>query len=295
MSVVALSRYSWPLLRDGSHVQFGLDATTAGVLHVDHAAQVVAALCPLADAPEELCTLSSRLVAAGMDAHDAAIVLSDLLAYGIIHPVPETPTVIIVGRSPLADALAALTDSLSFTVRRPLAQEDLRSYLSYSAPGTPVVLADQLAYTRTIAPAIVAGADIIIPAAIMDARGVVGPLRMWGSGPCPMCRDLHRSQADPGWHRVAPDYGPAAQRADPVLVAATAARAAAWLSILSGLPAPPGWPHSTPLPGDVITVDPYGTTTASQCHTHRLCPLCRAAHGAPRVPAELPKSLQGLK
>ena len=138
----------------------------------------------------------------------------------------------------------------------------------------PVIVADRLAHSKAMAPMLSRFARTWVPGAIVDQRGMVGPVRMDGRGPCPLCADLHRTDVDGFWHRVVTQMPGGPSQPDPVVVAAAAARLAAWALALCGAPAPPGRPPVIPAPGQVVTVDPYGGDESDTWGTHRRCPVC---------------------
>jgi hypothetical protein len=103
-----------------------------------------------------------------------------------------------------------------------------------TGPGTDLRTADRL---------LRAGVPHLI-ARVRETTGVVGPLVLPGRSSCQRCHDLHRTDRDPAWPRIAAQLsGAARSRAAPcdtVLATAVAAHAALQvLAYLDGDPAPP--------------------------------------------------------
>jgi len=263
-------------LRGRDAVQFGLDATRAGIVETTHAPMLVAGLLS-ARRPRTRSELRTVLHEAGLGREAAASLLDDLEVYRILVPVTEYQ-VVLLGRGRLAEATSALLRGSGVTVRQPVKGESEFVYLAEADidrdPPVPVIVADRLAHSKAMAPMLSRFARTWVPGAIVDQRGMVGPVRMDGRGPCPLCADLHRTDVDGFWHRVVTQMPGGPSQPDPVVVAATAARLAAWALALCGAPAPPGRPPVIPAPGQVVTVDPYGGDESDTWGTHRRCPVC---------------------
>jgi bacteriocin biosynthesis cyclodehydratase domain-containing protein len=81
-------------------------------------------------------------------------------------------------------------------------------------------------------------------ARVRETTGVVGPLVLPGRSSCQRCHDLHRTDRDPAWPRIAAQLSAASRlrtaACDSVLATAVAAHAALQvLAYLDGDPAPP--------------------------------------------------------
>ncbi|CAB0740269.1 hypothetical protein FRC0132_00615 [Corynebacterium diphtheriae] len=101
-----------------------------------------------------------------------------------------------------------------------------------------------------------------------DNHAIIGPVRIDGRGPCGLCTDLYRSDADPQWpallkNATAPLTAPAA------LTYATAARVTRLVEQLSE-------PRQrvTVTAGLVIRVSSDGELSSEIMSPHSRCPLC---------------------
>lgn len=261
-------------LRGGTAVQFGLDATRAGVVETEHAPALVAALMT-ARSPVTDEELTARITVAGMTGPAAHSLVADLTAYRILVPA-SAGSVILLGRSRLAAATGDLLRAAGVKVRTPLLGESEYAYLAGTAVDSPVLVVDRLAHSRTMAPLLARLARTWAPATIVDGRGMIGPLRVNGRGPCPLCGDLHRAARDNRWYPTVSQLPTGPTDPDPVTVAATAARLVAVAQHLLGLHLePPGAPVQQLRPGAVIEVNPRGTGGAPQTMPpHPGCPVC---------------------
>ncbi len=267
-------------LADGAHVylrgrdalQFGLDATRAGVIETSHAPLIMATLLGArrARTREELVT---GLCAAGLSPAAAASLLNDLLVYRILVPRREH-SVILLGRGRLAQSLSELLHRSGVDVRTPLRGESEYAYLAAAEVTAPVVVVDRLAHSRSMAPMLTRLARTWVSVSVLDHRGVVGPLRIDDTGPCPLCTDLHRTDRDPYWHRVVTQLPGGPVSPAPATLAMVAAQAATVIASLVDVPSPPGVTAPAPAPGDLITVDPWAGVSHEVLGVHPRCPVC---------------------
>lgn len=278
------------VVRPGPAIQFGVDATTAGVLDsIDpaHIGPVVAALRSCRKGLAEPALLV-RLTEAGLTAEAAQSILAELTDYGILRRLPATePTTALIGRGPLAGAICELLRGSGCTVRRPVRGETDTKFLKDIDPELPLVAVDRLAFARTLGPAVRNGRrSFFVPAQLIDGRGFVGPLSSHSHGPCPLCVQLHRTDIDPYWSQILTQIPGSSPAAAPVTVAATAAQAATVVLSYLGLDAPAlGSRTQSWMPGDVVEVDPFGDYRHFQLGRHDGCPLCfEAEHFKQRVP-----------
>ncbi|GAA3221990.1 ThiF family adenylyltransferase [Pseudonocardia petroleophila] len=103
-----------------------------------------------------------------------------------------------------------------------------------------VVLADAQAPPPRLVERLVGDGVAHLPVRLRDGVGVVGPLVLPGRTACLRCLDLHRTDRDPGWPRVAAQLVGSTGAADPSCVAATAALGTAQaLAALDDTAAPP--------------------------------------------------------
>lgn len=266
------------VVRPGPAIQFGIDATAAGVIdgiEPHHIGAVVGALAS-AKSPVGRTGLAVRLSMAGLNPTAAEQLVGELLAFGILRSLPTVePRVALLGRSSLSALIAELLNGSGCTVRRPLRGETDGRFLR-SLPGEmPLVAVDKLAHARVLAGALRGGRrELFVPVQLVDGRGVIGPLRSGGLGPCPLCTQLHRTDVDPHWPHLLTQL-PGAASAAPVTVAATAAHAAAMVLAHYGLDRPPlGTTSRRWQPGLVLDVDPFGELRESVMASHPHCPLC---------------------
>lgn len=259
-------------LRGHDALQFGLDATRAGIIETARAPVLMATLLS-ARRPRPRSELLDGLVTAGLSREAAASLLDDLIAYRILIEQVDRE-VILLGRGLLAQHLTELLTAKGITVRSPIRGESEFAYLSATRVGVPVVVVDRLAHSKAMAPMLSRFARTWVSCSVIDHQGVIGPLRIGSQGPCPLCADLHRTDADAFWHRVVTQLPGGPARPDPAVLAATAAQTAVIVAELVGCPPPPG--HAPPVlrPGAVHTVDPWSGVRRETMSVHPRCPVC---------------------
>lgn len=267
-------------LADGAHVylrgrdalQFGLDATRAGVIETSHAPLIMATLLGArrGRTREELVT---GLCGAGLSRAAAVSLLDDLLVYRILVPRRER-SVILLGRGRLAQSLSELLHRSGVDVRTPMRGESEYAYLAAAEVTVPVVVVDRLAHSRAMAPMLTRFARTWVGVAVLDHRGVIGPLRIDDTGPCPLCADLHLTDRDPFWHRVVTQLPGGPVSPAPATLAMVAAQAGTVIASLVDSPAPPGVAPVVPVPGELITVDPWAGVSHDVLDVHPRCPVC---------------------
>ncbi|WP_156230247.1 hypothetical protein [Corynebacterium occultum] len=260
-------------LRGAGALQFGVDATRAGVIETEKAPGLATTMLA-ARQPVKARELERRINALGFSPAASKSILADLVAYRILIR-PPGGTLIMLGRSPLAQQARALAEAAGISVRAPLRGESEYSYLSHAEVEAPVLVVDRLAHSRTMAPLLARFAHTWVPAAILDGRGLIGPLRIKGRGPCPMCLDLHRAETDGRWYPTLSQLPGGPPRPDPLTLAATAAKLIALAQRLSGRDlTPPGAPRTSLSPGLILEVDPHSEDSSGVLEPHRRCPVC---------------------
>lgn len=259
-------------LRGRDALQFGLDATRAGIVETSQAPLLMATLLS-ARRPRPRSDLVEGLVSAGLNPAAARSLLDDLAAYGILVPRVDR-AVILLGRGRLAQTLMELLSERGVTVRSPIRGESEFAYLAAAEVDVPVVVVDRLAHSRAMAPMLTRFARTWVSCAIVDYRGIIGPLRIDARGPCPLCADLHRTDVDGFWHRVVTQLPGGPARPDAAVVAATAAHAAVLIAELVESPPPPGHAAMRLAPGAVVSVNPWSGVSREIMSVHPRCPVC---------------------
>ncbi|MCL0245925.1 TOMM precursor leader peptide-binding protein [Corynebacterium sp. CCM 8835] len=270
-------------LRRGRNLQFGLDPTWAGIIDTlppDTTTRIRDVLAGTRT-PVTVDELTDALVSAGGTPAETATLIDELIDYGALLRVPVgVPRVGVLGEDRAADGIRDLVAQYGAEVSGRLPGERPGGFLRTFSPGAPVVLTgapDELHDLST--PIIQRGGDVI-PVTVIDGRVVLGPLRLRGAGPCPLCARLHRFDADPDAPREAPRFGDGSWLPpDPVVLRTVVTTAAALVLRFAGVTAPPPGPErDLPSAGTVITVDPHRlTSTATRFGVHPHCPDCWAA------------------
>lgn len=262
MTHVVLSPSVQILIRPGPAIQFGVDATRAGVLEVDStelASRIVPVLLGIRGG-QGVEVVVDKLIAAGLGPAAATSLLEDLLAFRVLRETAPGE-VLLFGRGTLLDATATLVESLGLVPR--IALRDDRPSVFLTRPARHVVVLNRLAHTRHLAPLLARRVPTYLTASLIDNRGLIGPGRRGHSGPCLMCVDLHRSDVDPHWHTLVTQQPNGPTNPDAITEAATAARLAALLHT-------DDWQA-----GDVEEIDPYaGSGHRGQVSGHPRCPVC---------------------
>lgn len=266
-------------LRGRDALQFGLDATRAGIIETPHAPVLMATLLSARE-PREHSELVGGVVAAGLSVAAAHSLLDDLITYRILIPSVDRE-VIMLGRGRLAQSITELLPRKGVRVRTPIRGESEFAYLAATRVDVPVMVVDRLAHSRAMAPMLTRFARTWLSCAVVDHRGVIGPLRINAEGPCPLCADLHRTDVDGFWHRVVTQLPGGPARPDAAVVSATAAQAAVIVADLVGCPPPPGYARLGLEPGAVISVDPWSGIHRETMAVHPRCPVCFSFSGTP--------------
>lgn|SRR5699024_243606 len=272
-----LSRDIGIFLRDSTHIQFGLDSTRAGIIESPNAHELVDILRSAQHEDAQSTYQWERAFAgAGMSMLAARSLLHDLVEYRIMHLRTTAPRVVILGTSLLAQSIRQMCFSRGLGVRSPLDWESLTMYLSTMEAGTVVLVIDQLHQTATIAAALHALPETCswMPISLVDSRGFIGPLRLHGKGPCPLCFELHRAAFDPRWAMITQQLGAMSTVPDEQVLAAVTAQTAVILDWLTGRPFPAGAPHKRFYAGELFDIDIYGKSQHQVMGPHERCPAC---------------------
>lgn len=264
-------------LRDETHIQFGLDATRAGIIESSNAQSLVKALRAAQHEQPRTRYLWERIFSStGMTMLAARSLFHDLAEYGIIKAAQPKPRVVVLGDSPLAQAIRTMCLARGLGVRSPLDWEVLRVYLSTMEENTVVLAVDQLHQSPEIASALHGLPESCswMPVSIVDSRGLIGPLRLKGKGPCPLCFELHRADMDPRWAVLTRQLAQSAIVTDEQVLAAVTAQAAVLIDWLVGRPIPPGSPQKRYYAGELFDIDIYGRSQHRLVGSHQQCPAC---------------------
>lgn len=262
MTHIVLSPSTQILIRPGSAIQFGVDATRAGVLEMD-SAELAARIVPVLLGLKDGCGVEvvvAKLVSAGLARLAATSLIEDLLAFGVLRE--TTPgEVLLWGRGTLLDATASLIAATGLVPRIALRGDKPRDFLT--RPARHVVVLNRLAHTRQLAPLLARLVPTYLTASLIDNRGLIGPGRRSHRGACLMCVDLHRTDIDPHWHALVTQQPNGPTNPDPITEAATAARLAALLHT------------DTWQSGKVEEINPYsGSASRTRVAVHPGCPVC---------------------
>ncbi|MGU3431483.1 hypothetical protein ACNHUS_00585 [Actinomycetes bacterium M1A6_2h] len=207
-----------------------------------------------------------RAAELGVDASHMTRILDELIDAALVRPRQDSDvgrrTLLVVGRGPLADAVAKGLSPGS----------DVDRTIS-SLPNSPshfdcVVLADHSIPDPGTVTELMRSLTPHVPVRLRDGCGVVGPLVLPGHTSCLRCADLVRCEYDQEWPYLAAQLFGTTGTASATTVAATAALAVAQVDAL--LTRPIGPPPTTL--GRSIEVDvERASLTQRMWPVHRLC------------------------
>lgn len=259
------------LEREPGMVQCGMDATRVGVLE---AHPQLASVLNRLRTPLTRQTIENLIARTGLSPAAARSLVDDLISYHILWPEPRLQRIAVLGNSVLADELRDALLGDHFQPRTPLHTETAADYIDNVAGYLPIVAVDMLGGAVDWARALHRSTATWLPVSMLDARGIIGPVRVNGAGPCPMCAHLHRIDADAQWHEVAQRADAAARPGDPIVRTAVVMHAVVTIRRLMGRPSPPGAPQARPLAGELREIDPYGMDQHRFVLEHPRCPYC---------------------
>ncbi len=266
------------IVREDTVVQFGLDATRAGLIHVPNAHAVAEALA----ATKITCTraqLRDSLVQAGVSPAAAHRVVEEMLSYGLWRETTSERAIAVIGNSWMAQTLASSLRALGYTVHSKLAiDQEAIKYISSLPRDLPVLLVDALSQAHPLSEALYSHIATWLPITTLDNRVLIGPLHRNGTGPCLMCMNLHRVDSDPLWiHTLEKISSPGPYPDERVLLAAQAYTAVVVDFLISAQPLPGATPVRW-LPGEIHEIDIFGLNQHRIMDHHEHCPVCFAAH-----------------
>lgn len=220
----------------------------------------------LIDGRRSLPDLYWRAAELGIDASHLTRILGELSDAALVRPRSDNDagrrTLLVVGRGPLADAVAkGLTPG-----------SDVDRAIS-ALPHAPsdfdcVVLADHSIPDPGTVAELMRSLTPHVPVRLRDGCGVVGPLVLPGHTSCLRCADLVRCEYDREWPYLAAQLFGTTGTASATTVAATAALAVAQVDAL--LTRPIGPPPTTLGRSIEVDVD-RASLTQRMWPVHRLC------------------------
>lgn len=266
-------------LRDEHTVQFGLDAARAGLVQARTIRQLADALACFYQ-PTHSHDAIARLTRIGYSEAVARAMLEELLAFGIVRSA-TAGAVLLLGASPLARHMRSLLLGAGVAVRCSLG-DDVDS-LRFLGPRMPVIIVDDLRLPWGRSHNMAELCPTLTFIGVIDGRGVIGPARIHGEGPCPTCVRLHLVERDAAILQLVRQLPRdcAAFRQDPLVVSATAAAATAHVLQILGIAPAPGVPTRRPVPGEATILNPYEPHAAERrlIEAHPRCPDCFDAAG----------------
>lgn len=262
------------LEREPGMLQCGMDATRVGVFE---AHPQLAGLLNRLRTPLTRQTIEKSIENTGMSPSAARSLVEDLISYRVLWPAPRPQRVAVLGTSALANELRDVLLGDSFQPRSPLHSETPAEYISSVAGHLPIVAVDMLDGATEWAQALHNSPATWLPVSMIDARGIIGPVRIDGAGPCPLCAHLHRIESDELWHEVAHRAAAVEAPGDPIVRTAIVMHAVVIIRRLLGRPAPPGAPGGKPLAGELTEIDLYGLEQRRLLMEHPRCTYCAAS------------------
>lgn len=259
------------IVRDPGAIQFGFDATRAGLIEVADAAAVARALRQL-DGSVSRERFVYQLRAAGVG-DGAPSLVDELVSFGLWQPLRPPDAIYVLGMSPLALQVCDALRADGFRVRRPRLGELTAHYVQRIDPDVPVLCIDEDRHMAMLARIIRSMPSTWLPVTTFDTRVLLGPFHTHGKGPCPLCFSLHRTDADPHWVTVTDQRHPT-DSLDSLVALAGVAHIVAAARHLVGRP---GLPGATPvrwMPGEVREIDVFSRTHQQFLEPHARCPAC---------------------
>ncbi|WP_018296167.1 hypothetical protein [Corynebacterium lubricantis] len=263
------------IVRDATHIQFGLDATRTGVLESPLAPTLALLLRTLSTPIARPLAVAEFAARTGASNETIESLFDELLSFKVLIA-PNSHTVYLIGSSPLAVEISAQLHDLGFQVRRPARGETDSAFLAQIDPANPVLLVDRLGHSRSLAATLTKLAPNSLPVTLFDHRAMVGPARIQGHGPCLLCVQLELTNIDKLWHHVSAQLPGGPERADPTVVAAAAAETVGFVRRMLDEQVPPGIVVKRPRPGDYVLLDPFvePSREVDTMAASAVCPVC---------------------
>lgn len=274
---LVLSPSARMVVRPPTYLQFGLDATTAGMVRLP------AELLPRVMKTLNLCqrpvgNLVEKLIDAGLEKTYATVLIDDLLRHGVLRRA-AVGEIAILGTCAAANKLAEVF-ATGYGIRAYLQRrgESAHAFLDRTRHDMPLVVIGSRVSSRRLGSVNrrIAQYQTIIPAQLFDAHIVIGPLKLEGHGPCPTCVEIKAMSKDPEWRTIL------AQCSKPRVDLATqqllVARLAGMITTLHYQYPAPGIAAVRPVPGLILVENPYTTEITTQVlESELLCPDCYRA------------------
>lgn len=263
------------LARDDTALQFGLDATRCGIVAVDNAAAVAAALRAL---PKECGRhdLLTTFLGASLPPTAAIALVDELVDFGVWQPARGRDHIALIGGSPLAKALEKKLWRDNFSVFRfntADAPEPVSTFMSRHGHNVPLLVVDEQATAHSMSLHLHTFARTWLPIMQLDQRILIGPLHVDDRGPCPLCLNLYRTEIDPEWRTVL-EAATRMGAPDILVTDAAVAYAVAAARTLVKRPGLPGAADTQWHAGTVLDVDIFGGNQRSVYPNHPRCPVC---------------------
>ncbi len=263
--VLRLSPSASLLRRSAHELQFGLDATRAGI--VETLPGRARELGEVLEQPATHQQLAQRIQHVGYSLSEAYGLIDDPLVHGILRPTPREGPIVVVGE--LAGIGRVLRRELRGRIRTHSTQS--ADLVASASADTPIVVLAPHESPELVP--LLATKSTVFPVQSIDGAGVIGPLRVRGHGPCILCADLLRTAVDPLWARLRNTVSLAGLEAP-----ARLATAAALLALIRGLEIPnpsPGQSGMTAAPGLELSCTGF-EVRRRVVEQYPLCPLCWA-------------------
>ena len=145
--VVRLSPAAHVFVRPGPALQFGVDATRAGVIDGIDEEHMSGILRTLLRARTDITwsELSRSLVEAGLPRSVAETLLEELFDYRVLRPAPTgTQDVYVLGHSPLASIITSAFTTCGFRVYPLMSGETDEEFFLRCPADTPLILVDRM-------------------------------------------------------------------------------------------------------------------------------------------------------
>lgn len=258
-------------------IQFGLDSTRAGIFPAPR--ELIDALVPILRSlrePRAKGQIISELTSAGLHPVAARGLLEDLLAHGVIRTQNKPRASAVIGNDPLADAISDLLEKIGMNVLRSTNFPSPDDFMDHIQRRTLVIVCNPRGIESGIEDRVNTH-GFLLPVRLIDAHGIIGPVRLERSGPCLACGDLYRTDSDPEWPALRAQSMLSGRPfpATPHLIAATAAHASFVAQSLLSQPDNTYAVISPSLiPGDSLQVSAYSTEKLPRLSAHPACPFC---------------------